>query len=152
MMPDGRGPWTFVVEAVGSPRDGQQRATLGPPPDPAGSAHAPGAPIRVAATLPAYPAVIPGDIVVAEGKLATAYNAYKNGVILELQQMETGRTEEAAAQLRAMGAFGATINEQSELLNARLVLLLANHVGDLSVLREAIELAHGRVGLGDGTR
>jgi Protein of unknown function (DUF2783) len=32
---------------------------------------------------------------------------------------------------------------QSELLNARLVLLLANHVGDLSVLREAIALARG---------
>jgi hypothetical protein len=30
---------------------------------------------------------------------------------------------------------------QSELLNARLLLLLANHVGDLSVLREAIAAA-----------
>jgi hypothetical protein len=34
---------------------------------------------------------------------------------------------------------------QSELLNARLVLLLANHIGDLSVLREALELARGGV-------
>jgi hypothetical protein len=30
---------------------------------------------------------------------------------------------------------------QSELLNARLVLLLANHIGDVSVLREAIAAA-----------
>lgn len=30
---------------------------------------------------------------------------------------------------------------QSEALNARLVLLLANHIGDLSVLREAIAVA-----------
>jgi predicted LPLAT superfamily acyltransferase len=30
---------------------------------------------------------------------------------------------------------------QSELLNARLVLLLANHIGDLGVLREALALA-----------
>ena len=30
---------------------------------------------------------------------------------------------------------------QSELMNARLVLLLANHVGDLRVLREAIAAA-----------
>ena len=30
---------------------------------------------------------------------------------------------------------------QSELLNARLLLLLANHIGDLAVLREAIDLA-----------
>ncbi len=32
-------------------------------------------------------------------------------------------------------------DESSELLNARLVLLLANHVGDLRVLKEAIHLA-----------
>jgi len=32
-------------------------------------------------------------------------------------------------------------DEQSELLSARLLLLLANHIGDLGVLREAIELA-----------
>jgi hypothetical protein len=36
---------------------------------------------------------------------------------------------------------------QSELLNARLVLLLANHIGDLGVLHEALELArHGVAG------
>ncbi len=68
-LPDGRGPWTFAVEAIGSPRDGQQRATLGPPPGNAGSAGAPGVSIRVAATLPAYPAVVPGDIVVVEGSI-----------------------------------------------------------------------------------
>jgi hypothetical protein len=39
---------------------------------------------------------------------------------------------------------------QSELLNARLVLLLANHVGDLEVLREALELARRGVA-GAGT-
>jgi hypothetical protein len=32
-------------------------------------------------------------------------------------------------------------DEQSELLNARLILLLANHVGDIGTLREALELA-----------
>ena len=32
-------------------------------------------------------------------------------------------------------------DDQSELMNARLVLLLANHVGDLRVLREAIDAA-----------
>lgn len=32
-------------------------------------------------------------------------------------------------------------DEQSALLNAKLVLLLANHVGDLSLLREAMQLA-----------
>jgi hypothetical protein len=38
---------------------------------------------------------------------------------------------------------------QSELLNARLVLLLANHIGDVAVLREALALARGRVGDAD---
>lgn len=36
-------------------------------------------------------------------------------------------------------------DEQSALVNARLILLLANHVGDLSVLREAMQ--HARAGV-----
>ena len=32
-------------------------------------------------------------------------------------------------------------DEQSAMLNARLILLLANHIGDLSVLREAMQAA-----------
>ena len=32
-------------------------------------------------------------------------------------------------------------DEQSMALNARLVLLLANHIGDMQVLREALRLA-----------
>jgi len=32
-------------------------------------------------------------------------------------------------------------DEQSEMLNAKLILLLANHVGDIAVLREALALA-----------
>ncbi len=32
-------------------------------------------------------------------------------------------------------------DEQSELLNARLILLLANHIGDIETLREALKLA-----------
>ena len=32
-------------------------------------------------------------------------------------------------------------DEQSEALNARLILLLANHIGDLRVLREALQTA-----------
>jgi Protein of unknown function (DUF2783) len=35
---------------------------------------------------------------------------------------------------------------QSELMNARLVLLLANHIGDLRVLREAIAAARSGIG------
>lgn len=36
-------------------------------------------------------------------------------------------------------------DEQSQLLNARLVLLLANHIGDLRVLREALAAARSGV-------
>lgn len=32
-------------------------------------------------------------------------------------------------------------DEQSEQVNARLILLLANHVGDIGILREALQLA-----------
>ncbi|MDP2135076.1 MAG: DUF2783 domain-containing protein [Sulfuritalea sp.] len=32
-------------------------------------------------------------------------------------------------------------DEQSELLNARLILLLANHIGDIGTLREALNVA-----------
>ena len=46
--------------ATGSPRDGHQTATLGTPPD--------GVPaFTVAATLPRYPVVVPGDRVVVDG-------------------------------------------------------------------------------------
>jgi competence protein ComEC len=60
--PDGDGPWLLVVESTGSPRDGQQVATLTTPP---GAEET----FRVAATLPRYPAVIPGDRVVVEGSI-----------------------------------------------------------------------------------
>jgi hypothetical protein len=40
-----------------------------------------------------------------------------------------------------IAAHQGLTDAQSELLNARLVLLLANHVGDLGVLREALALA-----------
>jgi hypothetical protein len=36
-------------------------------------------------------------------------------------------------------------DEASELLNARLVLILANHIGEPTVLAEALTLARGRL-------
>ena len=32
-------------------------------------------------------------------------------------------------------------DEQSAMVNARLILLLSNHIGDISVLREAMKIA-----------
>jgi len=60
--PDGDGPWTLVITSTGSPRDGQQTATLATP---SGVA----LPFVIAATLPRYPVVIPGDRVVVEGRI-----------------------------------------------------------------------------------
>ena len=42
-------------------------------------------------------------------------------------------------------------NDDSHALNARLVLLLANHIGDLSVLRSALQLARGTQTAPQGT-
>ena len=36
-------------------------------------------------------------------------------------------------------------DEQSAMVNARLILLLANHIGDISVLREAMQIARDGV-------
>ena len=38
-------------------------------------------------------------------------------------------------------AHNGLSDEQSEAFNARLILLLANHIGDLRVLREALQAA-----------
>jgi competence protein ComEC len=59
--PDGTGPWTMVVETVGAPREGRQVATL------RSVGHGVAGP-RLAATLPRYPSVEPGDTVVVEGR------------------------------------------------------------------------------------
>lgn len=40
-----------------------------------------------------------------------------------------------------LNAHQGLSDEQSALLNAKLVLLLANHVGDLDVIREAVAMA-----------
>ncbi len=61
-LPAGSGPWTATIEGVGSPRSGQQGATLRLEPD---------GPV-VAATLPRYPEVAPGDRVRVDGRLEPA--------------------------------------------------------------------------------
>ena len=70
--PDGDGPWTLVVEATGSPRDGSQTATLTTPADS-------DRPFRCR-PLPRYPVVIPGDRVTVTGSIRprpdSSYGAY----------------------------------------------------------------------------
>lgn len=71
--PTGDGPWRLVVETVGTPRKGDQTAILrGPWSD--------GAAFRLAATLPRYPPVEPGDVVDVTGRTRprpdSAFGAY----------------------------------------------------------------------------
>ena len=81
------GPWTAVVVSVGTPRDGQQVATVEIASEAAGSsADAAGqrSPIVVAATLPRYPEVRPGLLVRLGGRLETPrdddYGRYLAGI------------------------------------------------------------------------
>jgi competence protein ComEC len=60
--PSGSGPWTMVVEAIGSPREGHQVATVRTLRDGADG-------FRVAATLPRYPAIEPGDRIEVGGRV-----------------------------------------------------------------------------------
>ena len=59
--PEGHGPWTMIVESIGSPRDGRQVATLRLADRTSGD-------LRLAATLPAYPTLEPGAVVVVAGR------------------------------------------------------------------------------------
>jgi competence protein ComEC len=61
-QPSGEGPWTMVVEAVGSPREGHQVATLRTIDGGSSS-------FRLAATLPRYPPIEPGDRIEVVGRI-----------------------------------------------------------------------------------
>jgi len=67
-LPDGRGPWTAVVETISPVRDGQQVATLRLVASSEPSAGASPGPL-VAAPLPRYPAIVPGERVRTNGTI-----------------------------------------------------------------------------------
>jgi hypothetical protein len=48
-----------------------------------------------------------------------------------------------------IGAHADLTEVESQALNARLILLLANHIGDLETVREAVEVARRSVGRAD---
>src|SRR6267154_5306237 len=72
-LPEGRGPWTAIVESIAPVRDGQQVATLRLVSAAATPASAGEAPPRidrlVAATLPRYPALEPGNRITVDGSV-----------------------------------------------------------------------------------
>ena len=60
-LPTDRGPWPGVVATPGSPRDGQQSATI--------RIEVSGGELTVAGTLPRYPIVVPGQHVLVSGSI-----------------------------------------------------------------------------------
>ena len=99
-LPEGDGPWHAVVVATGSPREGRQAATIE-------LVVSDEARVRVAATLPRYPVVGPGERIVVDGSPEpppeSPYGAYLErtgvaGTILSRSlEIEPGPAEPAAA-------------------------------------------------------
>jgi competence protein ComEC len=61
-VPAGPGPWQMLVESIGSPRDGQQVATLR-------TLDTEAVEFRLAASLPRYPPIEPGDRIEVGGRV-----------------------------------------------------------------------------------
>ena len=99
-LPDSDGPWKAVVVATGAPREGRQTATIE-------LADATYRAVRLAATLPRYPVVAPGQRISVggrpEGRPDSPYGAYleRTGVAGTIRaadlELEPGPTEPAAA-------------------------------------------------------
>jgi len=141
-LPVESGPWTGDVVSVSSPRDGQQvailRLTIGKGPATA----TPPAEIDVAATLPRFPAVEPGDAVRVKGRIEAAhdgpYGAYLArigvaGTIYSRMLEVIGRREDPAAHLERLrrtagAALEAAIPEPEAGLAAGIVIGLRDRV------------------------
>ena len=99
-LPEGDGPWHATVVATASPRDGRQAATIE-------LADRDAVPVRLAATLPRYPVVAPGQRIVIDGSPElppdSPYGTYlvRTGVAGTIQsrslEIEPGPAEPAAA-------------------------------------------------------
>jgi competence protein ComEC len=101
-LPPGTGPWGAVVESVGSLRDGDRPAIV--------ELEAPGT-IRLAATLPAWPIVVPGDRVTIDGALERRpdgeYGAYlerigASGIVRARSVSITATPEDAGRALEGL--------------------------------------------------
>jgi competence protein ComEC len=135
ILPDGDGPWHAIVVATGSPREGRQSATI--------ELVEPGAaPIRLAATLPRYPTVAPGQRVVLDGGLEprpeSPYGAYLErtgvaGTILSRSlEVEAGPSEASGAlewiRRAAAGALARALPEPEAGLAAGILIGLRERV------------------------
>ena len=148
--PPGAGPWSGAVETVSPPRDGQQVATLrlfandgdaaGTPSSASLGGPQPG--VAVAATLPRFPSVGPGDIVRVDGRIepppGTPYGDYLrrigvDGTIRSRSLSVVGRTDDLQTRLEGLRrgagtALAAAIPEPEAGLAAGIVIGLRDRV------------------------
>ena len=140
--PAGSGQWTGDVVSVSSPRDGQQVATIRLTIEDGGGAAGTPTEIEVAATLPRFPAVEPGDAVRVNGQIQAVpdgpYGDYLarigvGGTIYSRTLEVIGRRDDPATSLerlrRAAGAaLAAAIPEPEAGLAAGIVIGLRERV------------------------
>jgi competence protein ComEC len=100
VLPEGDGPWRATVESIATPRGGSQPATL---------VFAEPSGLRVAATLPRFPDIQPGDTVIVSGRLRERpkdpFGAYleRIGVSATLESRTLERSRATAGPLDLEG-------------------------------------------------
>src|SRR5262249_15219442 len=154
--PDGGGPWSGVVEAVSAPRAGQQVATVRVRAAPAEGSK-PSQELLVAATLPRFPAIEPGDEIELDGGLQPPpdvdYGTYLTrigvaGTVFSRRLNVVGRAEDPSAKLeqlrrRAGDALAAAIPEPEAGLAAGIVIGLRDRVDrDLAAAFTTVGASH----------
>ena len=157
-LPDGSGPWRASVVTVSSPRDGAQVATIRLTDDDDASADRPGAgETLIAATLPRFPEIQPGDLVRLDGRPKPppdgAYGEYlaRIGVAGTIQSRSlevVGADEDAGARLERLRRFGgaalaASMPEPEAGLAAGIVIGLRDRVDrDLAAAFTTVGASH----------
>lgn len=99
VIPSGEGPWRGVVETVGSPRQGSRPATIRLEGE---------SPVLVAATLPWYPQVVPGDRVDVSGRIRPPPEDDYGAYLAKIGAIGTLRAD-ALELLPPTGSLAATL-------------------------------------------
>ncbi|HEY7968677.1 MAG TPA: ComEC/Rec2 family competence protein [Candidatus Limnocylindrales bacterium] len=156
-LPADDGPWIAGVVAIGSPKDGQQLATLSVFKRDAEGAAALDAPVLVSATLPRFPAIEPGDRVRVSGRIEAPpdgpYGDYLSrigvvGTLYSRALATVGRSDDPGARLeavrrRAGDALAAAIPEPEAGLAAGIVIGLRDRVDrDLAAAFTTVGASH----------